>query len=70
VAARNVGATGAWRALEERARHDPAPVLRAHALWALEGLDPARARPLLERARTDAEPLVRDEAAALIAPSS
>jgi epoxyqueuosine reductase len=64
VAARNVGATTAWRALEDLARHDPAAVLRAHALWALAGLDAAKARPLLERARTDPDPMVRAEASA------
>ena len=67
VAARNVGATGAWDALVERVRHDPAPVVRSHALWALAGLDAAKARELLEAGRRDASVEVRDEAACLLA---
>jgi len=67
VAARNVGATGAWAALVERAGHDPAAVVRSHALWALAGLDPARARPHVERARRDPAPEVVEECEALLA---
>jgi len=66
VAARNVGATGAWTALVERVRHDSAPVVRSHGLWALAGLDPAQARPFVEAAQHDPAPEVREEAAALL----
>jgi epoxyqueuosine reductase len=67
IAARNVGATCAWGALVERARHDVAPVVRGHALWALAGLDPAGARSHLEHARRDPDPVVREEAEAALA---
>ncbi len=67
VAARNVGATCAWEVLVERLRHDPVPVVRSHALWALSGLDAARARPFVEAAGRDPAPEVREEAFALLA---
>ena len=65
VAARNVGALAAVPALERCVVEDPAPVVRGHALWALAGLDPGRARAAAERARSgepDAEVLAEAEA--------
>jgi len=44
VVARNVGATAAVPALDDRVRFDPEPLVRGHALWALAGLDDAVAR--------------------------
>ena len=44
VVARNVGATAAVPALDDRVRFDPEPLVREHALWALAGLDAAVAR--------------------------
>lgn len=67
VVARNIGAAGAVPALAACATQDEAPVVRSHALWALAGLDAARARPLLEGARSDPDAEVRAEAEALLA---
>ncbi len=47
IAARNVGALEAVPALEVCCR-DAEPVIRGHALWALAGLDAARARRIAE----------------------
>lgn len=67
VAARNVGAVGAVPALDEAAQHDPAALVRGHALWALAGLHPALARRRAERALArESDPLVTDEAQALL----
>jgi epoxyqueuosine reductase len=41
VVARNVGADLAVPALRRSATEDASPVVREHAAWALEGLDPA-----------------------------
>jgi epoxyqueuosine reductase len=60
--ARNVGCTAAVPALAERIEHDPEPLVRGHALWAIAHLDAHRAARLIERALTDPDPLVRDEA--------
>lgn len=67
VVARNIGAAGAVPALAACATQDEAPVVRSHALWALAGLDAARARRLLEGARSDPDAEVRAEAEALLA---
>jgi epoxyqueuosine reductase len=67
VVARNVAASGAVPALEALARGDREPLVSAHALWALAGLDPARAARLADRARTaDADALVLEEAEAVL----
>ncbi len=63
IAARNVGATAAVPMLERLVRDDAEPVIRSHALWALRGLDEARARAATEVALRDPDPLVREEAA-------
>ncbi|MFP5262817.1 MAG: tRNA epoxyqueuosine(34) reductase QueG [Blastocatellia bacterium] len=62
VVARNVGCTAAVPALAERIEHDPEPLIRSHALWAIAHLDSRRAGRLIEAALTDPDPLVRDEA--------
>ena len=65
VAARNVSAHAAVPALVACVEHDPEPLVRAHALWALFGLAPAEARALAERPlATDPDPDVRAEAEA------
>lgn len=67
VVARNVGAGAAVPALCDALASDRSPLVRAHALWALGGLDPARTRPLAERARRDdPDPDVRAEALGLL----
>ena len=67
VVARNVGAAAAVHALEALARGDREPLLRSHALWALAGLDPARARRLADRARlADGDAGVLEEADAVL----
>jgi epoxyqueuosine reductase len=65
VVAANVGCTAAVPALVERVEQDTEPLIRAHALWALAQLDSRRAAPLVERALSDPDPLVRDEAGRL-----
>jgi epoxyqueuosine reductase len=67
VTARNVGATAAVPALRARLAEDPEPVVRAHAAWALAGLDPSGARPTLDRARRDPSAWVVEEAEAALA---
>ena len=67
LVARNVGATHCVPALAARASHDPEPVIRGAALWALAGLDPVRAGALADRARTtDPDASVRAEAEAVL----
>jgi epoxyqueuosine reductase len=66
IVARNVGALATVPALETCVRTDPSPVVRLHALWALAGLAPGRARPEAERLRADADPHVRSEAEAVL----
>jgi epoxyqueuosine reductase len=46
--------------------HDPSPLVRAHAAWALGRLGGAAARAALERARLDADAMVREEAEAAL----
>jgi epoxyqueuosine reductase len=68
LAARNVGALAAVPALERCVAEDVSPVVRSHALWALAGLDPGRARAAAERARrADPQSEVREEAEAVLA---
>lgn len=67
VVARNVGAHVAVPALVTRVEHDEEPLIRAHALWALGGLDAPRTRDLAEAVfRADPDPLVREEAEAVL----
>ena len=62
VVAANVGCTAAVPVLVERAEHDPEPLIRSHALWALLQLDPATGSRVSERVSAwDDDPLVRDE---------
>lgn len=65
VVARNVGAETAIPALEALLA-DPEPLLREHALWALAGLAPERARAAAERLRGDGDPGVQAEAVAIL----
>lgn len=66
VVAANIGCAAAVPALAERAEHDPEPLIRAHAVWAVAQLDPRKAGPIIKRALDDPDPLVRDEATMLI----
>ena len=66
VVAANIGCTAAIPALIERVEHDLEPLIRSHALWALAQLNWKKACPRIERALTDPDPLVRDEATVLI----
>lgn len=65
VVARNIDCTAAVPALIERINHDPDPLIRGHALWALARLDPKKAMRLVAFALADADPQVRDEALSL-----
>jgi epoxyqueuosine reductase len=68
VVARNVGAAVAVPRLLRRVERDREGLVRGHALWALAGLAPGRARPLADRLRTaDPDPFVRAEALATLA---
>ncbi len=62
VVAANINCTAAIPALIERVEHDPEPLIRSHALWALAQLDPRKAGPIIKRALDDPDPLVTDEA--------
>jgi len=62
VVATNVGCIAAVPALIERIEHDPEPLIRSHALWAIAHLDPEKAAPLIERSLDDPDPSVRQEA--------
>jgi len=62
IVAANTGYEDAIPQLRRLACEDPDEIVRSHALWALQVLDPVGARPLLERARSDPHPLVRQEA--------
>ena len=67
IAARNVGATAAVPSLVACVESDRDPLVRGHALWALSGLDPARARLLAQHVRAgDPDSFVRDEAEAVL----
>ncbi|HKP87044.1 MAG TPA: tRNA epoxyqueuosine(34) reductase QueG [Blastocatellia bacterium] len=65
VAARNIGCEAAVPALVERIEHDPEPLIRSHALWAISRLDSKKAARLVERATNDPDPQVREEALTL-----
>jgi epoxyqueuosine reductase len=63
VVAANVSCTRVIPRLIERLEHDPEPLIRAHALWALGRLDPQAAYHRAQRIRrSDPDPLVRQEA--------
>ncbi|HKY05230.1 MAG TPA: tRNA epoxyqueuosine(34) reductase QueG [Blastocatellia bacterium] len=62
VVAANVGCATAVPVLIERVEHDPEPLIRSHALWALTRLDERKALPLIERSLSDPDPLVCEEA--------
>ncbi|HEU4391198.1 MAG TPA: tRNA epoxyqueuosine(34) reductase QueG [Blastocatellia bacterium] len=63
VVAANVGCTASVPMLTERVEHDPEPLIRSHALWALSKLDPPRAILLAQRAlRQDPDHSVQREA--------
>ncbi len=62
VVARNVGAASLVPALARLVREDPDAIVREHALWALTGLDAARAKRSAARARRDPDAAVRAEA--------
>jgi epoxyqueuosine reductase len=65
VVAANIGCTAAVPVLIERVEHDPEPLIRSHALWALTLLDGQKAKLLIERSLDDTDPLVREEALSL-----
>ncbi len=67
VVAANIGCTTAIPVLIERIEHDPEPLIRSHALWALTQLDEKKARRFIEQSLTDPDPMVIDEAASLLA---
>ncbi len=67
VVARNVDCTAAVPALIERIEHDPDPLIRSHALWAIAHLDQKQASHLIEKALNDSEPAVCEEAFLLAA---
>jgi epoxyqueuosine reductase len=62
VVARNTDCAAAVPALVERVEHDPEPLIRSHALWALSHLDPHKSAPLIERSLNDPDSHVREEA--------
>jgi epoxyqueuosine reductase len=62
IVAANIECAAAVPALVERVEHDPEPLIRSHAVWALAELDPGKAGPIIKRALNDPDPLVRDEA--------
>ncbi|GBC83031.1 Epoxyqueuosine reductase [bacterium HR10] len=62
IVAANTGYEEAIPQLRRLAREDPDEIIRGHALWALGVLDPAGSRAILERARRDVHPFVREEA--------
>jgi epoxyqueuosine reductase len=66
VVAANINCAAAVPALIERVTHDPEPLVRSHALWALAQLDWKEAKPRVEQALNDPDPLVREEATQLI----
>jgi len=66
VVAANLDCTAAVPMLIERIEHDPEPLIRSHALWALARLDERQARRLIEQSLDDPDPLVREEALSLL----
>ncbi|MEW6129300.1 MAG: tRNA epoxyqueuosine(34) reductase QueG [Acidobacteriota bacterium] len=65
IVAANIECTAAIPNLIERIDHDPEPLIRSHALWALAQLDSTQAKPIVERLLRDPEPSVNAEAAKL-----
>lgn len=65
IVARNIDCTAAVPALVERINHDPEPLIRSHALWALAHLDPKKSARLVDLALEDIDPQVRQEALSL-----
>lgn len=65
VAAANIECTAAVPVLLERIAHDPEPLIRSHALWALSRLDRQKARQPIGSCLSDPDPRVREEAARL-----
>ncbi|MDA1194642.1 MAG: tRNA epoxyqueuosine(34) reductase QueG [Planctomycetota bacterium] len=66
IAARNIGADAAVPLLERRTREESEPWVRSAALWALAGLDSARARQRAVALARDPDAEVRAEAEALL----
>lgn len=62
VVAANTGYDEVLPALYRLIDSDPDEIIRAHAVWAASVLGGPSARPVIERARRDPSPLVRDEA--------
>ncbi len=62
VVAANIECTAAVPVLLERVMHDPEPLIRSHALWALSRLAPEGARRFVEQALSDIDPIVQEEA--------
>lgn len=67
VVAANIGCTAAIPILIDRIEHDREPLIRSHALWALTWLDEKKARHFIEQSLNDPDPMVKDEAAWLLA---
>jgi epoxyqueuosine reductase len=62
VVAANIFCTAAVPALIDRVEHDPEPLIRSHALWALAHLDSKKAARLIEKSLLDDDLRVREEA--------
>jgi epoxyqueuosine reductase len=63
VVAANLDCTAAVPALKERIEHDPEPLIRSHALWALARLAPQLGSALAESVMiSDPDPMVLREA--------
>lgn len=68
IALGNTGNPAAVGVLVDSLRHDPAPVVRAHAAWALGRIDSAVARGALEATRrSESDGKTRDEISAALA---
>lgn len=65
IVAANVACTAAVPALIERIRHDPEPLIRLHALWAIAQLDTRKAALLIEQSLADPDAAVREQALVL-----
>lgn len=71
IALGNLGAGAAVPALAVALAHDPAPIVRGHAAWALGRIGGVTARAALEQARTcEANAAVQEEIAAALAGES
>lgn len=62
IVAANTGFDDVLPMLSRLITSDPDEIIRAHAVWAASVLAGASVRPVIERARHDPSPLVRDEA--------